>query len=125
MYIETLVEHAGEQKFWLRLSGPGDGHFTLQLTAAIVQEGQFASMITPRLDVMMECEGVLRIEVSADQKEWRPLIEKPVTQSENLWTLTPPIALPQPIEQSPPAAQATGKRRAPRRRASPARKRGK
>ena len=96
----------------------------MNLQMETTEEKQVGHITTPRLDVLMECQGLLKIHVSEDQSNWTPLIEKKVNQADGLWSLNSTDSL-QSSEQSQLVAPPSSKQRAPRRRASPARKRGK
>jgi hypothetical protein len=80
MYFQVKIARAGEQKFYFKMSGPGEGSFTAGMMATTPRDGETVILVTPKMEVLMEQEGTLRVSVSTDEKNWHTLIEKQVVK---------------------------------------------
>lgn len=96
MYAELDVKAKGEYDVYLRMSGPGEGSFILQTHIGASNADNNGVIRTPRIDVTLECEGVLKIDASIDRKKWKALSRKKVTQSDEVINLQPTIAAAPP-----------------------------
>lgn len=97
LFVELDVKKEGKQSIQLRLSGPGDHEAVLNADLNFIGVGS-STLKTPRIELLVDKEGIFRIDLSEDGETWINLIEKSVT-------LNPaPSASPQPSEQSPSAS---------------------
>ena len=97
------VRKPGETKLWLKLSGPGKGSAVIEASITSTVENEEATMVLPRMEILMESEGVFKLEASSNNKTWTTLSEKKVNQKTGLWSLNPTV-VEQPSEQSQPDA---------------------
>ena len=104
LYTPGIALAPGTSDVHLRFSGPGEGKAILTIRFATDVERAPLNLIVPRLSVQMECEGIFRIDVSADKRHWKSLVKRTVGVKAGLWSIVPSIAPLPPSEQSPPAA---------------------
>lgn len=99
LYIELQVIIPGKYELSLRLSGPGEHSATLKANLALEKNNKFAILATPRIDLLVDREGILKIEMSMDGQVWTSLLEKKITLNPSLANAFQP-----PHGQSPTAA---------------------
>lgn len=69
LFIDGTIDRGGESTLFIRLSGPGEGSGTMGINYS-GDSGGAGVLVTPRMDVHMECAGVFRVEVSEDRITW-------------------------------------------------------
>lgn len=98
-FIEASVTQAGKHDMSIRISGPGDHEATLKARLEFPAEKGTAVIATPRVDLLVDSEGVFRMDISSNEQSWVNLITRQIS-------LNPSLAneRQQPSEQSQPDA---------------------
>jgi hypothetical protein len=116
-FMEFEVKDPGKHLFWLRLSGPGEHNATLRAEVELPQSGALAVLKTPRIDLLVDAEGIFTFDISTDNENWENLLRKEFS----LASLSNGSL--QPSEQSQPAAPDSSSPPEPSRRGSPRKRR--
>lgn len=95
LYVELWVP-VGSHEIDIRFSGPGKGEAIIKGVIS-QREDDYANLIVPRMNVLMEREGVFRVDSRVADGRWVNLVKKRVSAA--------PTDSPQPSELSLPAAQ--------------------
>ena len=88
-YLEFIGAKIGNNYLSLKISGPGEGQVIINLNYETEKNDTPITVVTPRMEVLLDCEGMIRVEISSDGEDWTSLIEKSVSQKDDLWTLAP------------------------------------
>lgn len=83
-YLELAFKSPGDQILHLRLSGPGKRTAELKMAAQVTEIGTPSAVTSPRFEVLMDQEGVFRLDLSDDGVQWVTLIEKRVIHQPGL-----------------------------------------
>lgn len=94
-YFDTIVKTSGIHQIYIRLSGPGKDSLVLGAGIDASEDNAHGAVTGPKMEVLLEREGTIKIAVSADKKSWKTVISKAVNIVDVL-----PIAQPLPSVQS-------------------------
>ena len=112
LYIEASVAKIGKFDLNLKLSGPGEHEATLKARIDVAQPGT-AVIATPRIDLLVDQEGVFRLDLGTEGSDWVNVISKKIILNPSIATSAQqlseqsPTASPEsssPPEPSPPSS---------------------
>jgi hypothetical protein len=89
LYFDGKVASKEMGDFYIRLSGPGEGKAIMSVKYKPSDEATNVAIVTPRVEVNLEKEGILKVETSDDQEHWTLQLERTVKIGKDLWTLVP------------------------------------
>jgi hypothetical protein len=109
LYLDILAP-GGDYEFELRFSGPGAGSATLGAKLQMVATG-YGTITTSRMQILLEKEGILRIDGRIAGGRWVNILKKRVFSD-------PSIVSQRPFEPPQPGAQESSSPPAPSRQAA-------
>lgn len=106
VFIQARMANTGETAFTFRLSGPGEGSITMEMLVNSSVPNEVVTIIPPKLQVTINEIGVIKAEFLFKNGRQLEIFVKNVTQSDEIFELSP-IASQPPSERSPPDAPAS------------------
>lgn len=113
-FIEAIVLEPGPFEMTMRLSGPGEHQALLKAMLDFPASKGTAIIATPRIDLLVDTEGVFQIDMGSDERGWTNIVTRKISLNPGLLA----NVQQQPSGQSLPADQGSGFPPASSRRAS-------
>lgn len=100
-FIEAIVLEPGPFEMTMRLSGPGDYQALLKAMLDFPASKGTAIIATPRIDLLVDSEGMFRIDIGSDERGWTNVVTRKISLNSGLLA----NVQPPPSGQSQPAAR--------------------
>lgn len=108
-FIEAVVLEPGPFELTMRLSGPGEHQALLKAMLDLPSTEGTAIIATPRIDLLVDTEGVFQIDIGSDERGWTNVVTRKIRLNSGLLANVqqPPSGQSQPAARginSPPAS---------------------